>query len=190
MQFPCHLLFKSSSHQNVFHTLPPHIMGILLFNSPPPNCSQFPDSFYLVLMWCDFKLNTLQCFLTPHFLSAVLFTILLSVNTQKRNGIKEKLLSTYIYSTNYKILIRAPSSEKKSYMLMYQLERCGVLQYSTKWSHCIMLQDIEILSKTLWYMKWLVKEATEICLHPHNMKRKDGFKLSQAWNSIKGHRPT
>jgi len=43
MQFPCHLLFRSSSHQNVFHALPPHIMGILLLQTPP-NCCQFLNS--------------------------------------------------------------------------------------------------------------------------------------------------
>jgi hypothetical protein len=48
---------------------------------------------------------------------------------------------------NCKILIHASSSEKENYMLTYQLERCAVMQYSTKLSHCIMFQYIKILSK-------------------------------------------
>jgi hypothetical protein len=48
--------------------------------------------------------------------------------------------------------------------------------------HRIKFHETEVLSKTPGYMDRLVREATETKLHPDNINRREGFKLSKALN--------
>jgi hypothetical protein len=48
--------------------------------------------------------------------------------------------------------------------------------------HWVKFQEPEALAKTSDYMDQLVKEATETRLHPNNINREEGFRLSKAWH--------
>jgi hypothetical protein len=50
--------------------------------------------------------------------------------------------------------------------------------------HQIQLQNARILAKKSRRMDRIIREATEIKLHPDNMNREDGFSLSQAWKPL------
>jgi hypothetical protein len=57
-----------------------------------------------------------------------------------------------------------------------------VAEHSIDSGHRIEFNETEVLAKTSRYMDRLVKEATKINLHPDNINREEGFKLTKAWN--------
>jgi hypothetical protein len=57
-----------------------------------------------------------------------------------------------------------------------------VPEQSTELGHRIKFHEAEVVAKTSGYMSRLVQEATEIKLHPDNINRLEGLKLSKAWN--------
>jgi hypothetical protein len=75
-----------------------------------------------------------------------------------------------------------------------QPDKSAMAKRSINLSHHIQLQDTAILSTKTTYMDHMIRKATEIELHPHNMNRKDGLHLSQSWkpliNTLKGCRTT
>jgi hypothetical protein len=59
-----------------------------------------------------------------------------------------------------------------------------VAEHSIEEAQNINFNNIMILEKETGYMDHLVKEATEIHLHPNNFNRDGGFTLSRAWYPV------
>jgi hypothetical protein len=58
--------------------------------------------------------------------------------------------------------------------------KSAVAEHSISRGHRIQLQNTNILSTQSRYMDRIIKEATEIELHPNNMNREDGLVLSRS----------
>jgi hypothetical protein len=58
------------------------------------------------------------------------------------------------------------------------------VEHSIEAGHNIDFNNITILEKVTGYIDRLVKEATEINLHPSNLNRDGGFNLSRAWQPL------
>jgi hypothetical protein len=59
-----------------------------------------------------------------------------------------------------------------------------VADHSLNRDHTTTLQDTKLLSTKTTYSDCLIREATEIQMHPNNMNKKDGLVLSTAWKSL------
>jgi hypothetical protein len=56
-----------------------------------------------------------------------------------------------------------------------------VAKHSINLGHWIQVQNTIILAKKMRLMDWILREVTEIDLHPNNMNREDSFSLIRAW---------
>jgi hypothetical protein len=71
-------------------------------------------------------------------------------------------------------------------------DKSAVAEHSINLGHTIQLQNTTILSTKPRYMDRIIREGTEIELHPNNMNREEGFCLTKSWKplicSMKDHR--
>jgi hypothetical protein len=117
---------------------------------------------------------------TPSFLHPVKND--LGLKTPSVYSVACNCVQVYIGHTGHTIKTRV--KEYRCHTQLEQPDKFAIAEHSINQGHCIQLQDTTFLSTKSRYTDWMIRETTEIELHPNIMNREYSLHLSQLWKPL------
>jgi hypothetical protein len=84
----------------------------------------------------------------------------------------------YIAQTGHSVDVRL---KEHQHIRLEHPDKSAVAEHCINQGHRILFHHASILNTSARYMDRIVREATEVVLHPFNMNKEDGFCLSRLW---------
>jgi hypothetical protein len=85
---------------------------------------------------------------------------------------------------DYRRTIENRIKEHQRNTRLLQTEKSALAEHSLEHDHKIGFQNTKILAKTSGYMERLIMDAIQVEIHPNNLNREDGLRLSNTWKPI------
>jgi hypothetical protein len=97
-------------------------------------------------------------------------------------SVSNNKITRYIGQTGRSIHLRVTQHER--HLRLAQTDKSAIAEHSFNQNHRVRPEDTKLLAIKTGYMERLIREATEIELHPHNFNREEGLHLSRAWKPL------